>query len=180
MLVNREAVKEAEVERRLHHERRPGVGLGPGSPLGAAEGVPLPVGRGELLQTSEEVFLAQLHGRALLLNEGFQNQILQVVGRHEAATRVETNVFRSQSDSTGSTVRFSADLLLGAPQHRTQPSKTSNVGFWAVQGTDSNSLSCRASSERSGGTTDASVVHVDCVFADGVSTVEVHQAPVKT
>ncbi len=85
MLVSKDAAKEAIAEQELH------TNMGQRSPNGAVEGVMVSVERGVkvLRQTGEEVFLSQLHRRAMLLNDGFQSRILQILGLHEKATGVE-------------------------------------------------------------------------------------------
>jgi hypothetical protein len=181
VFVNKDAAQEAKIERRLNQRWRFDEELG--SPLGAADAV----GRGVPRPMGEEVFLSQLHRRALLLNEGFQNQILKIISRHETATRVESESSQSQSNRNSTTTRFSADFLLSSSV--TFPSskdlrKGSDVNVTALQSTPAQSLSFRAwaSSEQSWPTnvTDGGVVLFDCLFADGVGSVEVHQAPVKT
>ncbi len=138
-MISRDAAKEAKAERQL---KRDSVG--------------------------EEVFLAQLHRRALLLNDGFQNQIVQVLNRYETVNSVRSKSNWSQSsDMSGSAMRFSADLLLR--------SNSMSESFSRKGSTMATSIS-----ERSWHTADAAVVLFECNFADGVGAVEVHQAPIKT
>jgi hypothetical protein len=134
VLVSKDAVKEDVAERESYANR---------SLLhGALDGVLLPVGRSFMVsrQTGEEVFLSQLHRRALLLNEGFQNRIVQILSQHETVSSVEIKASDSLAKSTSeSTI-----------------------------------------SDQSWRTTDAAVVIFECVFADCIGKVEVHQAPIKT
>jgi hypothetical protein len=98
-----DAAKEAEVERRRFTDRNPGL------PPAVMEGELLPIGMGRsmLRLLGEDVFLAQLHRRSLLLNEGFQHQILQILGKHETAIHAENNAWnmitrRESTTSEGS------------------------------------------------------------------------------
>ena len=77
VLVSNEAAMEAEAERDLDGNSS--------SQLNATEGL---LGQSASHRLGEEVFLAQLHRRALLLNDGFQNQILQVLRRYETVESV--------------------------------------------------------------------------------------------
>jgi hypothetical protein len=98
-----DAAKEAEVERRRFADRSSGA------PPAVMKGELLPIGMGRsmLRLSGEDVFLAQLHRRSVLLNEGFQHQILQILGRHETVTHSENKApnsitYRESTTSEGS------------------------------------------------------------------------------
>ena len=155
-MVTKEAAIEAEAEKDLDGNLS--------SPLDTAEGF-LAQTQSIPRRTSEEVFLAQLHRRSLLLNDGFQSQILQVLSRYETDKSIRRNDSWSQSNMSGSTMRFSADLIL---------SSSSMSDSFTRKG------SATTISDRSWRTMDAVVVPLQCIFNDGAGTVEVHQAPIKT
>jgi hypothetical protein len=157
-LVSKEAAIEAEVEGGLDRDSS--------SQLNAVEGY---LGRMTSRRMGEEVFLAQLHRRARLLNDGFQNQILQVLRRYETVdgVRKKESWSRSQSNLSDSAMRFSADLILSNSSMsdsflRMGSNMTSTISEWSLY------------------TVGAVVVPFECTFADGVGAVEVHQAPIKT
>jgi hypothetical protein len=135
------------------------------SMLDAAEGL---LGRSTARHMGEEVFLAQLHRRAFLLNDGFQNQILQILSRYETINRVKSERISrlkskaswSESEMSGLATQFSADLIIGNSSR--DLTRASSV------------------SERSWRSADAAIFLFECTFADGVGAVEVHQAPIKT
>jgi hypothetical protein len=154
-LVSKDAVKEAEAERKLAQESS--------SLVNASEDF----GRNTLRHMGEEVFLAQLHRRALLLNDGFQNQIMQVLSRYESVNSVKKKGTWSQSDPQGPAVQVSADLVLN-------PSTTDSFAQKESESTN------ESISERSWRTADTTGVLLECMFADGVGAVEVHPAPIKT
>jgi hypothetical protein len=150
VLVSKDATIEAEAEKMLDSC----------SLLDVAEGL---LRRSSLRHMGEEVFIAQLHRRALLLNDGFQDQIRQVLSHYESMDRVKSKDSRFQSDPNSTDMRFSADIIL----------KTSSTDSFARASNPS-------ISERSWRTADAAVVLLECIFDDGVGAVELHQAPIKT
>jgi hypothetical protein len=155
-LVSKDAVKEAEAERKLVQDSS--------SLCNVSEDL---LGRKPLRSMGEEVFLAQLHRRAFLLNDGFQNQIMQVLSRYESVNGVKRKGAGSQSDSNGPAVQVSADLIL-------KPSMTESFAREEPESTNA------SISERSWRTADSTGVLFECMFADGVGAVEVHPAPIKT
>ena len=145
----------------------------------------------ESLRTDEEVFLAQLYRRALLLNEGFHAKVVQVIRQHEAPIRrTESGMY----ESLGAPALGSSEGLPGRSLN-----STAEIVF--VQGKDprvfdripSNpSVAASTSDLKSSGFgsalkdsdldtstfSDCSAT-VYCDFAEGVGAVEVHPAPVK-
>ena len=200
--LSRDAIKEADAERQLDKV------LGRGLLDTVEQGVSAPEERSLL---GEEVFLAQLHRRALLLNHGFQKRILQIIKRHKVTGFVER---RDSADSSKTADMLSADLLIRFTSESSSARRTSirdtlptslqnsnlaqsrlqisslpaQLGTHAtndqtetLSDNDSHSPQRRGStiSERSWRTTDAAVVLLDCMFADGIGRVAIHQAPVK-
>ncbi len=148
MLVSKDAAKEAKAEQLL------GTVLDQSSHLDTRGGIlpPLGLGRGAVRQLGEEVFLAQLHRRAVLLNDGFQTRILKILSRYSTVASVESK--SSEKDSNVDFTGPSAPSLFSRASTMSEHSRSKN--------------------------TDSAVLLFDCIFADGVGTVEVHQAPVKT
>jgi len=152
-------------------------------------------------QIREEVFLAQLHELALVLNDGFQSQILQILLRHESQ-RVENQAVQNpdvspESNVMGSARVPSADLMFRsnsgsavADSRRNLLQNASKSNFSAsmsrlgayFQKTEStaHSVSALTASEHLSTSTDTAVVLLQCIFDDGIGAVEVHPAPVKT
>ncbi len=144
----------------------------------------LSAGRSGLLQSSEEVFLAQLHRRALLCNQGFQGLILQILNRHTSnATGVRGGaggcesipqqfdiesrlIFRSNSEFNAGSFRESYLSNFGGSRKRSS--------------VESLQRSSSTSSESSWRKMEPAVVSLQCTFSDRVEAVEVQQAPVKT
>ncbi len=170
-MVGKEAATEAEVEREFE---------GNSSSLhDVADGL---LGQSTLRHVGEEVFLAQLHRRARLLNDGFQNRIVKVLSRYEAVSRVRSKDSWSHSDISGLSTRLSANLVIkdSSMSHsfaRRELIKDSSMSHSFAR---RESIKSSTISERSWYTADAAVVFIDCNFADGVGAVEVHQAPIKT
>ncbi len=170
-----DATTEAEFERKLAHNQ------GLDSRLGTIC---------VLQQMREDVFLAQLNWRAHLLNEGFQNRILQILSRYESTpASVESTGKASLAPSDGTSMQFSADLLLRVPGESRTETPSARDSFvrkqsdaMSAQSTAVHNLTSRAStiSNQSMLTMDTAVVILDCTFSDGVGTVEVHHAPIKT
>ena len=169
VFVTEDAAKEARAERcQNNSEAISGV-----SQLGL--GVPCQLG--------EEVFLAQLHRRALLLNDGFQSRILNILSRYEVTARVESQGSLLNStfgrDQERSAIQNSAQLKLGADMGFSLKLKRnhSSTDFSATESFLRRASTC---SEQSLHSTDKSVIQLQCLFADGISSLEVQQAPIKT
>ena len=105
---------------------------------------------------NEEVFLAQLHWRSRLLNNGFQAKILKIIQQHEIpvhgmhATRGQS----SESLTGASGGGLHADLVVG------RSSSALGSMTWSINTED--------------------IFACDCIFSDGSGVVEVHSAPIKT
>jgi hypothetical protein len=185
--VSGDAAIEASVERELELEIKPGACP---SPPKLDKQPSAGCGGALLRQTGEEVFLAQLYRRALMLNEGFQEQILRVVRRHQVATAscaesqppAASPVPRSGSiDGTSAKkgALFSS-LFFGSQRSLSQVQTLPPPHLVAAEGL------ARLGSETTGSLSewswrmDMAAVVVDCDFEGGAAPVEVHQAPVKT
>ena len=156
-------------------------------------------GRAASYRNREEMFLVQLHELALVLNEGFQNRILQILSRHEALG-IENQASGRQDSSLESNIMGSArvpsaDLMFHSDLDSTaagwrraslQNASTSNIlsslarfgSFLQKTESAAKSVSALTSSEYT--SPDTAVVLLKCIFDDGIGAVEVHPAPVKT
>ena len=137
------------------------------------------VGSLDLREKNEEVFLARLHWRALLLNEGFQAKVLQVIGQHEVAnSRKLLTVSSTPVDQSMFTA--TATLTRGSSASPTAPSKTWQAFFTDLptikRGSSAGTTATGAASSDDSRTS----IVCDCMFTDGAGSVEVEMAPVKT
>jgi hypothetical protein len=184
--VSGDAAIEASVERELQIM----LGACPPQPAVNLQSWP-PAGCGGALlrQTGEEVFLAQLYRRALMLNDGFQDRILHVVRSRQvaAASRTESQppdknpVTRTLSFELANGLEKGGSLLSGlfSRSQRSLVQAVSPPLLVAAEGL------VRLESEATGSLSEKSwrtdmIVGVDCSFEGGAAPVEVHQAPVKT
>ncbi len=143
------------------------------------------------LRTDEEVFLAQLYRRALLLNEGFQAKVLQIIRQHEAPIRrTESGRFESleasipRTESLGSNV--SGNFVFVHAQAKSQlqfgriPSNTSVLTSASdVKSSGLGSITAITSSDPDTSTFADYSSPVYCDFAEEVGVVEVYPAPIK-
>ena len=116
MWVSGDAAIEASVEREL--EIKPEAC----PPPPAVDRQPWPLagyGGALLRQTGEEVFLAQLYRRALMLNDGFQHRILRVVRSRQVAA---ASCAESQPPATRTHRRSPARGCVGGETVNRQPS----------------------------------------------------------
>jgi hypothetical protein len=145
------------------------------------------------LRTDEEVFLAQLYRRALLLNEGFHAKVLQVIHQHEAPIRrTESGMYESlgasavqvfslesqESNPTASLVFVHGKdprLFDRIPSNSSALTSTSDFKSSAM----GSALAALKSSELDTSTFSDCSATIYCDFAEGVGAVEVHPAPVK-
>jgi hypothetical protein len=134
---------------------------------------------------SEDVFLAQLYRRSQLLNDGFQEQILKILSRHEARTSIRSIKFThglgNRDENTAAS--FSTSLIFKSegdlfrrPHERKLSRKMSVEEFDSLQ---TQSYQSATASERSFAT-GFTVAQIPCIFAEGVGNVQVQQAPIKT
>ena len=197
ILVSEEAVKEARLEARIRSSKSRGLSQ---SAAGRLQEEILASGR-----LTEEVFLAQLYGRAQLLNEQFQRRVIRIVMEHEQGEQVgrSASLFKHSFHSAGGQP-ISADFIFSnSPSHPNSAqqigSQTSGVA-WAspLVGADMEQSaltdlpSLPIFSPRrahSSGTIESqitfdesseNVLTVTCVFDEGCDSVEIHPAPVKT
>ena len=139
------------------------------------------------LIVSLQVFLAQLHRRACLLNEGFQTQVLRVIQMHEwhqatcsstycaVHTGSVTNQTRSSSGLSGeiiSQVVFESSELSETCSKR-EAIHASGTRILLAGRLHSDSSEAAVSSTEGACT-------ITCRFINDISDVEVHPAPVKT
>jgi hypothetical protein len=149
---------------------------------------------------NEEVFLAQLHRRSLLLNDEFQDAVMGVVMSHVASelemTTMDETVSNWRSCSSSSSVngaplvnnhrqaRWSRQVLLRSSSSAIADLTCTDLGGPTRSASDalrrgsllgaSDFFTENTSSDGPRGTT------VTCRFSDGINVVEVFPAPIKT
>jgi hypothetical protein len=171
VLITSDAATEFELERRLDANVIPSQ---------RSSGL-FSAGWAGMLQSSEEVFLAQLHRRALLCNQGFQGCILQILNRHTSNTTGDRSGWGHWGASGRIPRQYEVDSdLIFHSKSESELKVDSFQESFRSERTFSMPHGCSTSSESSWRTFDPAVVSLQCIFSDSVETVEVQQAPVKT